>query len=62
VGLPQKTKDAQVVASDPLLTELKSKKAEEVSAWVESKTTTTADIQTLLKSLTLAVHKLSKYL
>jgi len=47
-----------VVKNDTLLAELKTKKAEEVSTWVEGKTTTAADTVKLLKSLALAINHL----
>ena len=62
LSAPQHVKDKEVVEKDSLLAELKEKKAEEVATWVDSKTTTAADTQKLLKSLALAVNHLSRYL
>ena len=58
VSASQNVKDAEVVKTDPMLVDLRAKKADEVSAWVDSKTNTSADIQKLLKSLSLAVNHL----
>ena len=60
VTAPQHVKDKAVVDSDPLLSELKEKKADEVSTWVDVKTVSPADTQKLLKSLALAVNNLLK--
>ena len=58
ISASQAAKDAEVVKNDTLLAELKTKKAEEVSTWVEGKTTTAADTVKLLKSLALAINHL----
>ena len=60
VTAPQHVKDKEVVEKDSLLVELKAKKAEEIPAWVEAKTSTNDDVLKLLKSLSLAVSQLLK--